>query len=484
MALLSSVKQLIQAAPLAAHRGKVFDPAYEFEVWSILGYHPKAHQHEMAASRKRFRCDVVHRRGGKSVQKVLKLITRAYWCPMPHGRYAYLGPTYSQTEDIIWGYVQAIHEQIPGSVLLTSKLAIIIPTATGGKSRIRLYGVDSPKQRLRGAYLDGCVIDEFQDCPEHVWQEQVRPMLSDDNRRAVDMWGHPNQWCDFVGTPKGRNQLYRFHHRAMRWQQGMPVILRDDEGVERPVISHDWGGVLEPVTKTQMIKADELALIRIDIGAAKYAQEYLCSFDAAIEGAIYGQELAEIAKLNQIMQVPINPNVPINTCFDLGWDDMTAVWFFQQIGTNIYFVDYLELRHASLSTVARKLGEKGYLYGYHLFPHDVEVTDGLSREDGKSRRAILQELGIRVTVVKKHTMWDGIAAVRAMLPRCYFDADRCQEGLDRLALYHRRKDPQTGMFSEEPEHDENSHGADAIRMCGMGRKKVWQDTVRATTGQF
>lgn len=484
MALLSSVRQFLQAAPLAAHRGKTFDPQHEFEVWSMLGYHPKAHQHAMAASRKRFRCDVVHRRGGKSVQKILKLVTRAYWCPFPHGRYAYLGPTYSQTEDIIWGYVQQIHEQIPGSVLLQSKLAMIIPTASGGKARIRLYGVDSPKQRLRGAYLDGCVIDEFQDTPEHVWQEQVRPMLSDDSRRAVDVFGHPNQWCDFVGTPRGRNQLYKFHQRASRWQQGLPVIMKGDDGSERPIISHDWGAVLEPVSKTQMIRPDELSQIWIDIGSAKYAQEYECSFDAAIEGAIYGQELGELNKLNQITQVPINPNVPVNTCFDLGWDDMMAVWFFQQVGQNIMFVDYMELRHASLGTCVRKLAEKGYIYGYHLFPHDVEVTDGLSREDGMSRKAILQSLGVRVSVVKKHSLWDGIAATRAMLPRCYFDTDRCQEGLDRLALYHRKKDVQTGMFSEEPEHDENSHAADAIRQCAVGRKKVWQESTRAATGQF
>lgn len=483
MATLTLAKQLIKITPPAAQRNVTFAPPDELSVWQHFGYFPLPHQWTAMANRKRFAVDVWHRRGGKSVQKVLKLITRAWWCPYKIGRYAYLGPTYSQTEDIIWGYVSQLAEVIPGATKLDGKLTLTIPTRIGSTARIRLYGVDSPKQRLRGAYLDGVVLDEFQDIPEHVWTEQVRPMLADESRRTIDAMGHPNQWADFVGTPRGRNQLYRFHRRATLWGQGLPVMVSPEPGhAEEPTFSDLWSASLEPVSKTQAINSRELADMRADMGTNKYLQEMECSFDAAVEGSVYGAELAHLLKLNHVGRVPLNPNEPVNTAWDLGWDDYTAIWFFQHAGPQEFrFIDYMQVHNASIPRLRHLLAEKEYSYGYHLLPWDVAVHE---LGEGKSRQQLFQQNGIRVTPVVKHNTWDGIAATRAALPYCYFDEIACQKGLDALALYQRKKDPQTGMFSEEPDHDENSHAADAIRSFAVGRKRGFRTTAPQAVGQF
>jgi hypothetical protein len=174
---------------------RIFAPQRPEDAWAFFGLTPYAHQKAAMDRTHRFLVDVWHRRAGKSTEKLLKLLYRAYWAPLPRARYAFLGPTYSQVQDIAWSELKAMADAIPGAVIRESLMAVIIPTAIGDHARIRLYGVDSPKQRLRGSYLDGVVLDEFQHIPEHVWTQQVRPMLSDRSRGCVDAKGMRNQWA-------------------------------------------------------------------------------------------------------------------------------------------------------------------------------------------------------------------------------------------------------------------------------------------------
>lgn len=485
--LLSAVDSLIKTRdtlPPPPPPGRaVFAPRTEREVWDWFGLTPAPHQWKACEDRYRFRVDIWHRRAGKTVAKLMKLITRAYMCPFPNGRYAYLAPTYSQAEDIAWAYLSEYAEMIPGAEVQLSKLAVVIPSAIGSVSRIRLYGVDSPKQRLRGGYLDGAVADEAQDIPEQVFGQQVRPMLSDRSRNGVDLWGHPNQWLDVIGTPKGKNQLFRAWQAADRWRQGLPVLVKDEQtGEVRPILSDEHTATLLPWTETGMISEKEAASIRADPKTGPdFPQEFECSFEAGLKGAIFAEELAHIRRLGQITHVPVVREAPVHTAWDLGWNDHTAIWFFQQVGETYRFIDYYEGFNTSIPGFRQMLAEKGYLYGKHLMPHDVEAHE---LGTGKSRAAAFRENGIRVTTVPKLPKPDQISAARQALWRCWFDADRCQRGLDMLALYRREKDEKSGLYREDPVHDESSHPADAFQVFALGRPRPFQESLRAASAEM
>lgn len=477
--ILNAVNKLVkQSAAASAAAAVARLPRSEAELWKLMSFEPRPIQLLTLTQRKRFSVEVWHRRAGKTVGKIVKLITRAVFCPHKDGRYAFLAPTYSQAEDIAWAYLKSFTEPFEryGREVHEAKLAVTLPTVAGSTARIRLYGVDSPKQRLRGLYLDGAVFDEFQDIPMSVWSEQVRPMLTDVNRAGNDLLGYRNQWCDFVGTPRGRNQLYVMFTRAQRWHAGQSAREYDPSAQKYVEMrSSDWYAALYPVSRTRILTPEELAEARRDMGEARYLQEFECSFDAVVSGSVFGNTLARLRKVGRIGYHPVNPGRPVHTAWDLGWDDATAIWFFQTDRDQVILVDYEEYTQRGLPDIVRTLEEKGYTYGRHYFPHDVSVSE---LGTGKSRRSVLTELGVRVTAVPrvKHKV-DAIVAADALLDRCWFDEEKCAEGLDKLTLYRREFDERLGRHRDNPVHDANSHAADAFMTlaCGLRGERLQDD---------
>lgn len=446
------------------------------DIDAIIGYSPRPLQAEMSEKERRFNVEVLHRRFGKTVMKIRKLITRAVECPFDEGRYAYLAPTYAAAEDIAWVYLETYAKRLYDHLGLShdkwidkSKLAVWVPTRNGSRARIRLYGVDSPKQRLRGLYLDGVVFDEFAWIPWSVWAQQVRPMLADDVRQGEDIAGRPNQWADFIFTPFGRNHAHTMFSRAKIWFEGGAVVDKNEvTGEEERTYRNDWACFLYRASDTGIINRMELADALRDMGQSKYDQEFECSFDAAVEGAIWAREVEKLRTGGRILSIPITPHLPVNTAWDLGWDSATAIWFFQVHRGEVRFVDYYEASGAGLEHYADILAEKDYTYGRHYFPHDVEVGE---LGTGKSRKSILQQLGLRVTTNKKRpNKDDSIEMARVFFARCYFDDSRCMEGLDRLALYRRKYDEKNQVFRVKPLGDWASHGADAFIEAAAGTR--------------
>ena len=468
MSLQMTAKRLADASNAVTR--KLPPDLTEDQFLEMIEFEPRDIQRQSMQAKTRFNAEVWHRRAGKSVKEIVKLLGRALACPFPDGRYAYLGPTQDQVKDIAWHYFDHYASKVPGARFKESSKELWVPQIRGGTSRIKLYGVDNPKQRLRGLYLDGLVADEFQDIPQHVWTEQARPMLADDVRAGVCLWGYPNQWADFIGTPKGRNQLFRIHRDADIWQRGLSVKQTDPKtGKEVPVFRQDWGARIFRASETGILSEKELRDAYSDMGRSKYLQEFECSWDAIVEGAVFGPEIDDLRQMHRITNLAIQPNRPVNTAWDLGWDDFTAIWFFQQIGDEVFVVDYYQCNHQSLPEIARDLENKRYKYGYHLLPHDVEVHE---LGTGKSRRSILNENGIRVkTVPKVRIKEDAHAAAQSLLMRCWFDEGRTMDGMDGLALYRREPDPRLGVLRQAPVADWSSHPADAFMTMAMGIKK-------------
>lgn len=185
------------------------------------------------------------------------------------------------------------------------------------------------------------------------------------------------------------------------------------------------------------------------------------AFAAAIEGAFYGAQMAKVEKDKRIQRVPYEPELDVETWWDLGVDDATAIWFVQRLNREVRIIDYYEMSGEGLAHFAKVLKDKDYRYSYHVLPHDVAVTE---LGTGKSRKEVAESMGIKpITVAPRLEVADGIEAVRNMLSRCYFDEEKCSEGVKALKNYRKHWNEDMGVWSSKPRHDWSSHASDAFR---------------------
>lgn len=394
-------------------------------------YAPRPHQASLHRQLQRFNVLVAHRRFGKTVFCINELIAKAAANKNPEPRYGYVAPLLAQAKDVAWHYLKRFTAPIPGISVSETELWVDLPNG----ARIRLYGADNA-DRLRGLYFDGIVLDEYAQMSPRVWPEIIRPMLAD--RQG---------WALFIGTPMGRNHFCALYEQAAR--------------------DSDWHAQSFPASTTGVLPAAELAAARRAMSDQQFAQEFECSFAAGVPGAYYAALLEQGEQAGRIGRVPWEPRLPVMTAWDLGIGDATAIWFAQEVGREIRIIDYYEASGAGLSHYVKRLGELPYVYGDHLLPHDVEVRELGS---GTTRLETLRRLGIKVRVLRANAVEDGIEAVRNLIPRCWFDAEKCARGLDALRLYRPEFDAKRHVFSARPLHDWTSHAADAFRYLATGLK--------------
>lgn len=400
-----------------------------------------------ALDENRFAVAVCHRRFGKTVLAVNQLIKRAVLCGKSRPRFAYIAPTYRMGKAIAWDYLKFYTADIPGVAVNESELRIDFKGLNG--AQIRIYGADNP-DALRGIYLDGCVLDEFGLQPPKVFSEVVRPLLAD-----------REGWALFIGTPNGKNQFYDIAQKAQQ-----------EDG---------WFFAEYRASVTGYVPAHELGSARKDMSADEYAQEWECSFEASVKGAVYIRELQVCREGGRITMVPYEPLLEVDTAWDLGMRDATAIWFVQQShGREVRLIDYYEANGAALDHYVKVLKEKPYVYGTHYAPHDIQVKEFST---GHTRFEMAQSLGVHFHVVPQTRLQDGIQAARAMFPRCYFDQTRTKQGLEALQNYRWDFNTATQWTKTAPVHNWASHGADAFRTFAVGhqlaRKPKAGQTLRA-----
>lgn len=204
---------------------------------------------------------------------------------------------------------------------------------------------------------------------------------------------------------------------------------------------------------------------------ARDYEEYLHVWEGELktfaDGAIYKKQLQKVREENRICSVPVAKGVEVHTFWDLGRDDDTAIWFMQQVDKEYRFVDYYSARFQDIEHYARVIKEKGYLYGQHYMPHDVEVQVlGMS----KSRKKMFEDSGIRpIEVVPRiGDLMEGIEMTRQVFDQCWFDSEKCDEGIKALSNYQRRYDEERDTYMERPLHNWASNGADAFRQFAQG----------------
>lgn len=179
-----------------------------------------------------------------------------------------------------------------------------------------------------------------------------------------------------------------------------------------------------------------------------------------VQGAYYREQINQARKDGRIGKVPYDQNLPVMTWWDLGIGDSTAIVFFQKYGKEWRWIDTYEAEGEGLQHYAHVLQEKKYLYSEHYFPHDVDVRE---LGTGKSRRETLESLGIRVNIVPKLSIDDGIQAVRTKLNQVWMDELKNKDAIRALSSYRKEFDEKHGVYKDKPLHDWSSHIADAIR---------------------
>ncbi len=381
----------------------------------------------------RFGVAVAHRRAGKTVAAVQRLILSALACELPSPRCSYIAPTYRQAKDVAWEYLKSL----AGPVLAGDPHETELRVTLVNGARIRLYGAENG-DALRGVYHDDVALDEYADMPPSVWPMVVRPALSDRNGKAL-----------FIGTPKGRNTFFDIYDDAGRDPEWTRLTLRASE--------------------TGLLPASELDAARRDMTPEVYAQEYECSFEAAILGAYYGRELADLERMGRLVSVPREPALPVHTAWDLGIGDSTAIWAFQVLGGEIRVIGHYEASGRALDHYAKECEARGWKGGEDFVPHDARVRE---LGTGRTRVEMLLQSGRRPRLVPAHRVEDGINAARMTLPLCWFDADACRDGLEALRQYRTDYDEKTRAFRNTPKHDWTSHSADAFRYLAMAWREL------------
>ena len=345
----------------------------------------------------------------------------------PKKKLAYIAPTYRQGKAIAWDYLKQYTKPLMtlGGHRNETELRIDL----WNESRIQIYGADHADS-LRGLGFHGVVMDEYAIMAPRVWTEIIRPAISDTNGYVI-----------FIGTPMGHNQFWEVYDYAMRGQK-------------------DWFAKLYRSSETNIIPNEELKHAASIMTDEQFNQEFECSFTAAVSGAYYGKLITKADNEKRIGTVECDDNAGVETWWDLGIGDSTAIWFAQRVGSEIHIIDYYENSGESLAHYADVLLEKDYAYERHIAPHDIQARE---LGTGKSRLEVANELGIDFEVAPKLEVDHGIECVRNTLPNCWFDREKCKLGLDALRQYRKQWDDKNQVFKNKPLHDWCSHAADAFR---------------------
>ena len=300
---------------------------------------------------------------------------------------------------------------------------------------------------LIGSPPVGIVYSEYAMSDPNAWSF-LRPILAENGG-----------WAIFNSTPRGRNH---FH--------GLVELGKTEPG---------WFSETLTVKDTKAMTDEQVETERRQIAAERgdeeadnlVAQEYFCSFDAAIPGSYYGKQIAKMEEQGRILDLPADPRLPVITAWDLGVGDSTAIWFVQQNREEIRVIDYYEASGVGADHYARVLKAKDYAYEFHILPFDADDREW--GNNASSRVDVLKSLGVRpLKIQPRASVDDGINAVRVLLGRCRFDREKTSRGVAALRQYQRTWDDRLKQFSLKPLHDWSSHSSDAFRYLAQGLKDV------------
>lgn len=377
------------------------------------------------------------------------------------GTYWHLLPTIAQGRKVMWDGITKSGDKVLDAwpeALVANRRNDEMKLELVNGSVWQVVGSDNYNS-LVGANPVGVVLSEYSLADPAAW-DFIRPILAENDG-----------WAIFPYTPRGKNHGY-----------SLAQMARDNPAWHYSLMTVDDTGAIPP----DVIEAERAA----GMSEEMIQQEFYCSFEAPLFGAYYAPQMLKAEKDGRICHVPHEQNTKVETWWDLGIGDATAIWFVQRVGKEIHLIDYYENSGEPLAHYAKALQDRDYVYGDVVLPHDAKQRE---LQSGKSRLQALQSLGLRVTEAQPaHKIEDGIEEARAMLGKCYFDKVKCARGIEALRQYRKDVAPQdtwrdksTPEYRERPVHNWASHGADAFRYGAMHRARdpnEWGALKYAKTG--
>lgn len=409
------------------------------EVYQIP-YEPRWYQKEFERAMfdgKKRALLVWHRRAGKDIATLNFMVNEAL---KRTGIYYYIFPTHKQARKVIWDGIQEDGRRIIEAAF-PKEVTEGIPNQTEMKIRLRsgslfqLIGSDN-YDSIAGTNPIGVVLSEYSLQDPTAWNMILRPILLKNGG-----------WAVFNGTPRGKNHQY-----------DLDVMARNDP---------DWFYQRLTIDDTSLITEEQIdSERRQGVSEEIIQQEYYCSYDRGIEGSYYGRTIDQARREGRIGQVSYEPRSCVDTYWDIGFGDSTAIVFAQSVGTEFRIVDYYENSGEGIAHYVKKLQEKSYIYGTHYFPHDAGSH---SIQTGATLQKIAQDFGLKVTVLPRDNLEVGIEQARSLLAVCYIDEKKCSYLIKCLENYHRKFNDKMNCYSNTPVHDWASHGADSFRYAAMAR---------------
>lgn len=193
------------------------------------------------------------------------------------------------------------------------------------------------------------------------------------------------------------------------------------------------------------------------------------AFQVSTEGCYYAKQVTDVRKQGRLLRIP-TVNAPVNTFWDIGRSDGTAIWFHQQVGMEDRFIHYEEAHGEDLRYWVKLLQDTGYIFNKHFLPHDA-AHKRLSVQN-KSTKEMLEDLGLRNIEIVPVTpdINTGIQATRAEFSTAYFDETGCKLGFSHLENYKKKWNDRDVRWSDEPRKDHTSEGADAFRQWAQAKQ--------------
>lgn len=277
-------------------------------------------------------------------------------------------------------------------------------------------------------------------------------------------------WNVFEPTIRGDPPRGPFGKGSEIWI-GFNPELDTDETYKRFVLKPPKGAVVQPINYWDNKFFPEILRRQMETAKERNYNDYLTVWEGktrvTLDGAIFANEIQNAEKENRICRVTYDKSRPVDTFWDLGKRDHTAIWFVQRIGMDFNIIDFHQDQSYTIPHYIKVMQEKSYTYGICYLPHDgVNTTVATER----SVERILRAAGFRVRIVPRVSKKAiSIQAARVIFDQCYFDRDKTIDGLQALRRYKYDVD-ENGNYSREPLHNEDSDAADAFQQLGLSQK--------------
>jgi hypothetical protein len=367
------------------------------------------------------------------------------------GTYFYLFPSYAQGKKILWDGIDSAGMKVldhipPGLIQSKNETELKIKFRNG--SVIQIIGVENIDS-IMGPNPIGCVFSEYSLQNPHAW-DYIRPILAENKG-----------WALFNFTPRGKNHAWDLWRMAL----GNPA----------------WFSEMLTVDDTKAVSPEDVQAER-EAGMSEdmVQQEFFCEFEASVPGSYFALEMAAAHKEGRICRLPIETGLPVNTFWDMGYDDSMTVWMGQDVGRWVNMVGYIQDRHKAIPWFVNKLidwrNEHRVVFGKHVLPHDGAQH---GRQTGKTDTEYIEELKVGFlceTVDRPKKKELGIKLMRQMLSRTRFDEIGCAQGIDALKGYrheYTQVQDESGsatVWMTTPVHDDSSHAAD-----GYQTSAIWHE---------